>query len=81
MLRQQYGVQAIALFGSYARGEQTPESDLDLLVTFERVPSLFRLGELALDLEEAAGVRVDLCTRAMLKARIAPNVDQELLPV
>lgn len=36
ILRERYGVQTIALFGSYARGEATPESDVDLLVQLEK---------------------------------------------
>lgn len=36
ILWERYGVQTIALFGSYARGEATPESDVDLLVQLEK---------------------------------------------
>jgi len=37
-LAQTYGVRELALFGSYVRGEATPESDLDLLVEFDNPP-------------------------------------------
>jgi predicted nucleotidyltransferase len=80
-LRTRYGVGALAIFGSYARGEQTPESDLDLLVEFERVPGMLGFVGLALDLEQALGLKVDLATRPMLKPRIAPRILADLMPV
>lgn len=80
-LRARYRVRSLALFGSYARGEQTPESDLDLLVEFDRVPDLYAFGTLALDLEDALGLRVDLFTRSTLKPRMVPRVDRDLVRV
>lgn len=80
-LRAKYGVRSLAIFGSYARGEQTPESDLDVLVQFERTPDLYAFGEMALDLEEALGIRMDLFTRSTLKPRMVPRVDRDLVAV
>lgn len=42
LLREKYHVRTLEVFGSYLRGEEGPESDLDLLVTFEEVPTLFQ---------------------------------------
>ena len=80
-LRARYGVRSLALFGSYARGEQTPQSDLSVLVEFDVVPGLFAFSEMQLALEDALGLRVDLFTRPMLKPRLAPRVAHDLVAV
>ena len=58
-LAQQFSVASLALFGSYARNEQTPQSDIDLLVTFSQ-PVGFGFMHLANRLEALLGKRVDL---------------------
>ena len=80
-LRSRYSVRSLALFGSYACGEQTPESDLDLLVEFDEMPGLFAFSEMQNGLEDALGLRVDLFTRPMLKPRLAPRIDRDLVAV
>ena len=61
---EKYGLVAVYLFGSYARGEATADSDVDLLVDLSRtqIDSLFKLGGLYSDLEEALGTGIDLVT-------------------
>src|SRR5450756_617815 len=54
------GVRNIRVFGSVARGEAKPDSDIDLLVDLEPGRSALDLSELILDLEEALGRRVDV---------------------
>lgn len=80
-LRERYAVRSLSIFGSYARGEQTPESDLDVLVDFDKTPNLYELVGLGLDLEEALGMKVDVVMREGLKPRIAPSVLRDLMPV
>jgi len=60
-MAQRYGVQEVAVFGSYARGEQTPLSDVDILVTL-RKPLGLRFFELWDYLENLLGLHVDLLT-------------------
>ena len=57
-----YGVRRAGVFGSYARGEATSGSDLDLLVDLPPGSSLLDLVGLQLDLSEALGVEVDANT-------------------
>lgn len=60
-LRREFGVQRLALYGSFARGEATPASDVDILVQLER-PLGQRLALLAARLERILGRKVDLST-------------------
>ena len=61
---KKYGLAAVYVFGSYARGEADADSDVDLLVDLSGagIDSLLKLGGLYNDLEEALGVPVDLVT-------------------
>ena len=60
---REHGVVQASLFGSYARGEQTPESDLDLFIKCRPGTSLFDVFDLQAELEKQTGVRVDLVTK------------------
>jgi len=71
---QTMGVKSLALFGSVARDEATPESDVDILVEFSRPMGLFGLIELQIRLEELLGCKVDLGTIDSLKHGIRENV-------
>lgn len=66
---KRYAVQAVYLFGSYARGEAREDSDIDLLVDTSgtELRSLFSLGALYCDLEEALGKQIDLITVSTLE--------------
>jgi predicted nucleotidyltransferase len=73
---RRYNVKELSLFGSVARGETRPESDVDIMVEFEpgaRV-GLVRFESLAEELEALAGRRVDLVTRRGLKPWVRPAV-------
>ena len=80
-LRTEYHVASLGLFGSHVKGTQRPGSDLDVLVTFDETPSLFRLIELEQHLSELLGIKVDLVLRDSLKLWIGPRVLSELVPV
>lgn len=67
LLKDKYAVKSLAIFGSYARGEQQETSDVDLLVDFDRPIGGFAFIELADQLEELLGMRVDLLTPRMMK--------------
>ncbi len=73
------GVQRLGLFGSYARGEARPASDIDVLVDFEENRKTFdNFMKVASLLEDLFGRRVDLVTREALSPYITPNVLSEI---
>ena len=80
-LRERYSVRTLSIFGSYARGEQTAESDLDLLVEFDKVPGLLSFVNLQHRLEDRLGVRVDLATQPMVGPRLEPGVQADLVTI
>jgi len=79
-LRQQFGVKRVALFGSYARGDQTESSDVDILVEVD--PSI-GLGfvELAEQIESLLGVRTDVVSRGAVRLRHWKLIEPELIDV
>lgn len=77
-LRDQYQVQDLGVFGSYARNEQTPGSDLDLLVTFQETPGFFKYLRLENYLTDQLGVKVDLVMRDALKPQIGGRILREV---
>lgn len=74
------GVGSIALFGSVARGEARPGSDVDLLVDFNQPVSLFELVDLKDYLEQLLGCSVDLVPRDSLKRQLRDRILKEAIP-
>jgi predicted nucleotidyltransferase len=77
-LMERYGVLHLDLFGSFARGEAGPESDVDFLVTFLGEPTFARYMGLKEDLELLLDRDVDLVTLTGLKPRIRDAVLSEM---
>ena len=77
---REHGVVSASVFGSFARGEATPSSDLDLLVTLEPGGSAFDLVDLQIELERATRRTVDVVTilHPRFKPYIAPDLAQIL---
>jgi predicted nucleotidyltransferase len=76
---RRYGVVEAQLFGSTVRGTDRPESDIDLLVTFETPTKLFTQIDLADELTALSGRRVDLMTE--LHPAFAPYILPTLVPL
>ena len=76
-----FGVKSLALFGSVARDEAGPESDLDLLVEFEGTATFDGYMSLKLYLEDLLGSHVDLVMRKALRPRMVPSVEREAVRV
>jgi predicted nucleotidyltransferase len=81
VLAKRYSVSSLALFGSYVRHEDRPDSDLDILVTFSKTPSLLRFIELENYLSDFLGVKVDLVMPDTLKPQIGKKILQEVVPI
>jgi uncharacterized protein len=75
------GVKTLELFGSVARDEASPTSDVDFLIEFSLEPTLFDLFKVQHYLEDILGCSVDLGTRAALKAHLRIPVTQEAIRV
>lgn len=80
-LHERYGVRKLSLFGSYLRGEQRKRSDLDVLVEFDRVPSLFEFIRLERYLSELLNIKVDLVMKSARKPAIGRHILEEAQPV
>ena len=79
-LINKYKIKQIGIFGSYARGEQTPESDIDILVEFEETPGLefINLAELV---ERLVGERVDLVSRGAIRPDRWKYIEEDIIYV
>lgn len=76
-LSEKHHVQTLEAFGSYVRGEEREDSDLDLLVTFAEIPSLFQYVALENYLSDTLGVKVDLVMKDSLKPAIGKRILEE----
>lgn len=76
-----FGVRSLAIFGSVARDEAGPESDVDVLVEFGRPPSFDQYMGLKIFLEDLLGAAVDLATVKSLKPRVRPRIEREAIRV
>jgi len=77
-LREHYAVERLGICGSFVRGEQTDESDVDLLVTFTETPTLYEFVNLKHHLEEVLNRDVDLGMPTALKeGPAADNIRRE----
>ncbi len=76
-----HGARDVRVFGSVARQDDGPESDIDLLVRFDPGTSLLDHAGLAIELERILGRRVDVVSERGLKERIRQRVLQEATPL
>jgi predicted nucleotidyltransferase/DNA-binding XRE family transcriptional regulator len=74
-----HGVRNLRVFGSVARGQDRPDSDVDLLVDLPPGLSLFGLGRVQAELEAILGTRVDLVPAQDLKPGVRARVEHELV--
>jgi hypothetical protein len=75
------GAKRIRLFGSAARGDSGPGSDVDFLVEFEPGRSLLDQGGLLMDLQELLGCKVDVVSERALRPRYRERVLREAVPL
>lgn len=75
-----FKIKKIGIFGSYARDEQTPESDVDILVEFDVVPG-FEFVDLANLLEKIVGEKVDLISKGAIRPDRWKYVEEDIIYV
>ena len=75
------GARRIRVFGSAARGDSGPASDVDFLVDFEPGRSLLDQGGLVMDLQDLLGCKVDVVSEGGLRARYRERVLREAVPL
>ena len=80
-LRSRYGIESLEVFGSWVHGTPSPQSDLDLLVTFHKKPGLMQLGEIQCEISDVLGLAVDLVMKDSLKPRLRPAILDHALAV
>ena len=79
-ITKSHGVAALYLFGSYARGDATSESDLDFRIEKGQIRTLFQLGSLLCDLEDGFQKNADVLTTQMLSPEFLSSIrDEEVL--
>jgi predicted nucleotidyltransferase len=80
-LKQRFKVETIDIFGSYARGEQTDRSDVDILVTYGEGADLLLAASLKRYLRRKLHVKVDVVSKNYLNPLIREEVLAEAVPV
>ena len=76
-----HGARNVRVFGSTARGDARPDSDVDFLVELDKGRSLFDHAALLLDLQAALGCEVDVVTDRGLRPRVRVRVLKEAVPL
>jgi predicted nucleotidyltransferase len=73
-----YKPERVGIFGSYSRGENNKDSDLDILVDFGKTINLLELIGIEIQLTEAIGIQVDLITERALNPKLKPYIEKDL---
>ena len=80
-LLSRYKARVVGVFGSYVRGEQRADSDLDLVAVFDPTASLFDLGGAQVMLSELLGTKVDLIPREDVRPELKEIIESETVAV
>ena len=80
ILKRQFGVEKIGIFGSFIRGEERPDSDVDVIVTFRKGQETFdNYMDCKFYLEDLFGSKVDLVIKDTIKKRLKPSILHEVV--
>lgn len=81
VIAKEFKAEIVGIFGSYARGEQKKESDVDIVVRFREGASLFDLVGLADFLEEKLGIKVDVVSERAIRPELKDHILKDLVAV
>lgn len=80
-IAERHGARRLRLFGSVARGESRPDSDVDFLVNLEEGRSLLDQAALLVDLQDLLGVKVDVVSEGGINPRMRERILREAVPL
>jgi len=80
-IKREFKAEIIGVFGSYVRGEEKPESDVDVLVRFMEGATIFDLIGLAEFLEEKLGIKADVVSERALRPELKEQILKEVVAV
>lgn len=75
------GAKKIAIFGSYVRGDEKLESDIDIIVEFSERKSLLDIVGIEQELSEALGIKVDLLTEKFISPYLVDRIKKEMVVI
>ena len=81
VLAEKYGVAVVGIFGSYVRGEQEQQSDIDLLAEILRPISLIEIAGAEIYLSETLGIKVDLVPKRSVREELRDNILKEAVGI
>ena len=76
-----YNLKSAAIFGSYARGEENENSDLDILISLKRDMNLLDIIGIEQELEDILGKKVQIITERSIKPRLREYIYRDLIQV
>jgi hypothetical protein len=79
-IREKYGIIILGVFGSYARGEQSRASDIDILIEIEK-PIGLRFFEAWDEFEKLLGCKVDLVRKKLLREELKEDILKEIVEI
>jgi predicted nucleotidyltransferase len=80
-IREEFHAEVVGLFGSYARGDQRDDSDIDVLVEFDDTANFLHLTGLGFFLEDLFGQKVDVAPRRSLRKELASRIMADLIAI
>ena len=81
LIQKRYHITELGIFGSYVRGEQKEDSDVDVLIDYTEAPSLLELLDLEYYLSDLLRIKVDVVTKKGLKYRYRKRILAEVVYV
>jgi len=80
-IAERHGARRLRVFGSVARGEARPDSDVDFLVELEEGRSLLDQAALLVDLQDLLGIQVDVVSEGGINPRMRDQILKEAVPL